>query len=152
MIRFLFLLICMLPVWASASLPIQTTLKELAQGADHMLVGTVVDVDMVNERGILVLDPGAMTGPGLNTQIRLHIRVDKVLATNASKVPPILKVGLDPWMHYRLGQVKGAHAGKQPPRLIILKGATFSPVVAGAFLRPLSERRKAMQLFAAKRH
>lgn len=70
----------MLPVLASGSLPIQTTLKELAHGADHLLVGTVVEVDMVNERGILVLDPGAVTGPRLHMQIRLHIRVDKLYA------------------------------------------------------------------------
>lgn len=103
--RLLVSLLAIVPLLATASLPLEATLSELVKGADHIVIGTVVDVDMVNERGSIVTNPERKTGPGLPERIRLHIRVDKVLATNAKQVPAVLKVELDPFMHYSLGQI-----------------------------------------------
>jgi len=144
-------LLAIMPLLGMASIPLEATLGELVQGADHLVIGTVVDVDMVNERGSIVTNPERMTGPGSPERIRLHIRVDKVLATNAKQVPAVLKVELDPFMHYRLGQVKEAHTGKQSPSLVLLKGPAFEPVVPGNFKRPLKERDKAMRLYSSRR-
>jgi len=148
--KLLFSLVATAPLLATASTPLEATLGELVQDADHILIGAVVDVDMTNRFGFIVTDPKRMTGPGLPERIRLHIRVDKVLTTNAKQVPAVLKVELDHFMHYSLGQVKEAHAGKQRPSLVLLKGAAFEPIVPGNFRRPLTEREEAMRLYASR--
>jgi hypothetical protein len=57
----------------------------MAEGADHILVGRVTGVDMVDGRGRPVTDEGARTGPGLDNTIRLLITADEVLVTSAEK-------------------------------------------------------------------
>ena len=134
---------------ALASIPIRTTIHELAKGADHILVGHVVGVDMVDERGKEIKDEKGRPGPGLKNTIRLHIVVDEVLVTSSRKrVPKLLKVPLDPFMHYTLGQIKAAHAKPSKPFLVLLKGSSFLPVVPGALLRPLDEKETALRVHA----
>ena len=140
-----------LPMWSAASVPLEATLEELATGADHILTGRVIGVDMVDKDGKIVKDPDAMTGPGLKNVIRLHVRVGKVLVTNAARFPSLLKVPLDSHMHYRLGQVKSEEDTQQKPMLPLLKGPAFEPIVAGVFARPLSDQAKALRLHAATR-
>lgn len=133
-----------------ASVPIRTTIEELAKGADHILIGHVVGVDLIDGKGRQIADENAGTGPGLTNTIRLHIKVDEVLVTNArKKMPTVLKVPLDPFMHYSLGQIRSAHSGRSGKYLILLKGTSFQPVVAGAILRPLDEKGTALRVHAA---
>jgi len=132
-----------------ASVPIPTNIEELAKGADHILVGHVVGVDMVDKRGRQIEDENARTGPGLENTIRLHIVVDEVLVTSSRKpVPKLLKVPLDPFMHYSLGQIKSAHSKPSKPFLVLLKGSSFVPVVPGAVLRSLAEKETALRVHA----
>jgi hypothetical protein len=131
-----------------ASTPIPTTIEELAAGADHILIGRVVGVDLIDEKGRELTDDYARTGPGVTNTIRLHVAVDEVLVTNAKKVPKLLKVPLDPFMHYTLGQIKAEHAEPSPPFLLLLRGPSFSPVVPGAVLRSLEERETALRIQA----
>lgn len=150
MMRALLLILLFCPVWSSASSPFQATLAQMAERADH-IIGTVTGVDMVDAQGRPITDPGAMTGSAFKDVIRLRIRISKVLVTNAAHVPESLCVPLDPFMHFSLGQIREEESGKPKPRLLMLKGPAFQPVLAGVFARPLSDKAEALRLHALKR-
>jgi len=118
----------------------------MAQRADHILVGRVTSVDMVDANGTGVTDPQARTGPGLKNVIRLLVAVDEVLVTNAPSVPGVMLVALDPFLHYSLGQIQDAHAGDTQSRLLLLKGKDFVGIKPGVFFRPLSDKEKALRI------
>jgi hypothetical protein len=132
-----------------ASVPLQASLDDLARGADHILVGRVVGVDMIDAEGRQRHDDADRTGPGLGNTIRLRVQVDEVLVTNAARVPDELLVPLDPFMHYSLGQIREAHARPSEPLLFLLRGDSFSPIVAGVFSRALADRDEALRIHAA---
>jgi hypothetical protein len=134
---------------ALASLPLQMSLAEMATEADHLLVGRVVGVDMIDGNGRPVLDDQARTGPGLKNVIRLRIAVDETLTTMAERVPKELLVSLDPLMHYSLGQIRSAHQNDATPRLLLLKGTDFSSLRPGIFFLPLQERDEALRVHSA---
>lgn len=124
--RFLLLLASLLPIAALAGLPFEATLEEMAESADHIIIGRVTGVDMIDGRGKPVTDEAARTGPGLNNTIRLLITVDEVLVTNADHVPDVLLVPLASHLHYSLGQIRSAHEGDSVVRLVLLKGSDFA--------------------------
>jgi hypothetical protein len=102
-------LVALVPAIAMAGFPFEATLEEMAQQADHILVGRVAGVDMVDGQGRPVKDPEARTGPSLDNTIRLLIQVDQVLMSNAAKVPDVIPVPLASHLHYKLGQIQEAH-------------------------------------------
>lgn len=136
---------------AIASIPLEASLSDLACGADHVLVGRVVEVDMVNAKGRLVRDKRARTGPGLKNTIRLHVEVIEVIDSPSSPHPNLVKVSLDPFMHYSLGQIQAAHTAPSEPMLVFLRGKEFSPVVAGRFFWSLDAREEALSIRTACR-
>jgi hypothetical protein len=147
--RLLAVLMLLLPAIGIASVPLQASLDDLARRADHILVGRVVGVDMIDAEGRQRHDDADRAGPGLGNTIRLRVQVDEVLVTNAARVPDELLVPLDPFMHYSLGQVREAHARTSEPRLFLLRGEDFSPIVAGVFSRGLDDRDEALRIHAA---
>lgn len=142
------LVISLCSVVAFATTPLQATLEELASDSDHILAGHVIGVDMIDAGGKEISDETAMTGPGLQTKIRLVVKVDKVFFSRAKVVPDIIRVPLDPAMHFSLGQVRAAHREPSGTLLLILKGASFEPVVPGVFFRELSDAPKALEIRA----
>ncbi len=130
---------------AHSSLPIKVSDEELVKNTDHMIIGRVVGVEMIDKNGKKITDVEARTGPSLTNIIRLVVEVESVVLTNAKVVPPILKVPLDPFMHFSLGQIKEAHAGKQTSILLLLKGANFEPPFPGVFRRDLLEKEKLLE-------
>ena len=50
------LLAVLIPSTSFAGLPFKATLEEMAEGADHILIGRIIGVDMINSRGEAVLD------------------------------------------------------------------------------------------------
>lgn len=72
--RWTLLAALLLPLWAVASFPLEATLAQMSKSADHILIGTVVGVDMVDADGVIIANPAAGTGPGLNNVIRLQVR------------------------------------------------------------------------------
>ena len=121
--RALLLLVALVPAIAMAGFPFEATLEEMAQQADHILVGRVAGVDMVDGQGRPVKDPEARTGPSLDNTIRLLIQVDQVLVSPA-KVPESSRF-LGSHLHYKLGQIQEAHEEtRSAPR--VLKGSTLS--------------------------
>lgn len=93
------LVLALFPGVALASFPLQASLATMAQHADHLIIGHTVVIDMIDGEGKRLVDPEGMTGHGLSNTIRLHIKVDKVLVTNAKVVPKVLVIPLDPFMH-----------------------------------------------------
>jgi hypothetical protein len=147
--RLLLSLAATIPLVALASLPQQMSLAEMAAEADHVLVGHVVGVDMVDGNGVPVMDDRARTGPGLNNVIRLHVAVDETLTTTAERVPKELLVPLDPFMHYSLGQIRSAHQNDATLRLLLLKGADFSILRPGIIFLPLQEKDEVLRVHGA---
>ncbi len=129
-----------------ASVPLEATLGDLACGADHIFVGRVVGVDMVNANGRQVRSPDAMTGPGMNRTIRLEVEVLERVESTEAALPASVRVPLDPFMHYSLGQVRAAHAEPSSARLVFLRGADFQPVIAGRFFWSLEAKEEALEL------
>jgi hypothetical protein len=132
---------------AFATLPLQATLEQLASDSDHILAGHVIGVDMVDADGNEIKDEKAMTGPALQTKIRLIIKVDQVFFSRARAVPDTIRVPLDPLMHFSLGQIKEAHREPSESMLVILQGR-FEPVVPGVFFRELPDAQKALEIRA----
>ena len=67
----------------------------------------------------------------------------------ANQVPALLKVPLDPAMHYDLGQIRAAHARPSTQILILLRGSEFLPIVTGIFSRMLEEKEESLRIHAA---
>jgi len=129
--------------------PFDATLEEMAGGADHILIGRVTGVDMIDSSGKPVLEENAKTGPGSSNTIRLLITVDEVLVTNTVNVPKVLPVPLATHLHYSLGQVRNAHDGDKLVRLVLLQGENFIGIKPGVFLRPLSDKEEALRIYHA---
>lgn len=142
------LLVCLCSAAAFATLPLEATLEQLASDSDHILAGRVIGVDMIDADGKEIRDEKAMTGPGLQTKIRLIIKVDEVFFSRAKVVPDVIRVPLDPMMHFSLGQIKEAHREPSRSMLVILQGGSFDPVVPGVFFRELSDAQKALEIRA----
>lgn len=121
----------------------------MARESDHILIGRVTGVDMIDRQGAQVTDEGARTGPSLTNTIRLLITVDKVLVTNSTRVPQVIAVPLASHLHYSLGQIKAAHAGDKLIRLVLLKGPEFVGIKPGVFLRPIDDQKEALRLHKA---
>lgn len=145
--RLLLLLMCLFPGFALAGFPNVATLEEMARSADHILIGRVTGVDMIDGQGKPITDESARTGPGLNNTIRLLISVDEVLVTNAPHVPMTLALPLGSHLHYTLGQIRSAHEGDTKVRLVLLKGSDFSGIQEGLFFRPFAEKEKALEIY-----
>ncbi len=129
-----------------ASAPLEASLRDLACGADHVFVGRVVGVDMINSKGRQVLHEAAMTGPGMNRTIRLELEVLELIESTEAAFPRSFHVPLDPFMHYSLGQIKAAHAEPSNARLVFLRGAKFEPIIDGRFFWGLDAREEALAL------
>lgn len=104
---------------------------------------------MIDSKGKEITDVNARTGPGLTNTIRLIVDVENVVLTNTKEVPHILKVPLDPFMHFRLGQIRDAHASSQTSFLLLLKGPNFEPPFAGVFAKPIKEQEKFLEAIKA---
>jgi len=145
----LLLAILLFPNLAQAGFPNEATLAEMATRADHVLIGRVTGVDMIDAKGNQITDLDARTGPGLNNSIRLLIAVDEVLVTAVppARVPKTLALPLGRHLHYTLGQIREAHEGDTEARLILLKDGDFSGIKEGLFFRPLEEKEKALEIY-----
>ena len=126
-------------------------LTPLVADSDHVLIGKVVKVDMIDGRGRSVTGRDARTGPGSENEIRLHVVVDtlSVLRTNASKVPEKLVVPLWRKWHYTLGTQREQHEGKT--YILLLKGRKYERVYHAQFLQDLSEKAKIQALIKVGR-
>ena len=147
--RILLLVLALIPAFVSAGVPFEATAEEMARQADHILVGRVVGLDMVDGQGKLITDPKARTGPGLENTIRLRVHVEQILISTSVKVPNVIPVPLASHLHYTLGQIQGAHKGDSEPRLVLLRGNDFAGIKPGVFMLPLSDKDRVLRVHAA---
>lgn len=140
--------LALLPLAAAASIPVEMSTEAMARSADHIAIGHVVKVDLIDRAGHVSTDASARTGPCMGNTIRLHVAIDQVLATTARSFPPLVMVPLDPFMHYTLGQVQAAHAGPTRKALFLLKGPEFAPIAPGVHQLNLAERKRVMRIHA----
>ena len=145
--RFIILFVWLIAYNVFASTPLRVSEEDLAKRAEHILVGRVIGVDMIDAYGKQLTDPRSKTGPGIKNEIRLIIKIDEVLRTNASVVPDKLYVPLDSFMHYSLGAIKEHYPEVSEQMLILLSGKSFQPPVAGHFQRPLSSKDYYLKLY-----
>lgn len=133
----------------ATSLP-PRSLTELVADSDHIIIGKIIKVDMIDAKGKPVTNLDARTGPGLSHTIRLNVNVQTngVLLTTSKQVPQTLIIPLDSTWHYSLGQIKTAEEGQT--RILLLKGATFDFAYPVSCSRPLSDRPQIEELIKAK--
>ncbi len=139
----------LLVFWCLQASATQIEPKELPQllaESDHVLVGKVSKVEMVDDHNKTIEDDNARTGPGESNEIKLHVVVEKkgILKTNAAKLPDELVVPLWRMWHSTLGSVKSSV--NQREFIFLLKGSTYSPTYPAGFMRDLSERAKIERL------
>jgi hypothetical protein len=125
-------------------------LTNLVAEADHVFVGTVTRVDMVDGQGQPVTDKTARTGPGNPNQLRLHVAVDtnRILATTA-KLPSVIVVPLWGKWHDTLGNRQQEVQGKT--YIFLLKGPDFQPGYPAGFMRALPEQAEIEALLKRRR-
>ncbi len=133
----------------ATSLP-PRSLAQLVTDYDHVIIGKVTLVDMIDAKGKQITNLTARTGPGLYHTIRLNITVQTngVLLTNSKHVPPTLIIPLDSAWHYSLGQIKTAEEGQT--RIFLLKGANFDFAYSAGCSRALSDRPQIEDLIKPK--
>ena len=126
-------------------------LTNLVSDADHVLVGTVTQVDMIDGKGNQVTNETARTGPGIENMLRLHVSVatNGVMVSSASKAPETLVIPLWQKWHDTLGNRKKEVQGKT--FIFLLKGKDFAPVYQGGFWRNLSDRPEIEAILKKKR-
>ncbi|MCD6051622.1 MAG: hypothetical protein K0Q55_3031 [Verrucomicrobia bacterium] len=126
------------------------SLAQLVADSDHIIIGKITLVDMVDAKGRQVTNLPTRTGPGLPNTIRLNVTVQTngVLLTNSKQVPPTLTIPLDSVWHYSLGQIKDAEEGQT--RILLLKGPDFGFAYMNGCSRPLSERSEIEELLKTK--
>jgi hypothetical protein len=115
-------------------------LPDLVKASDHVLVGKVVKVDMVDGKGNPVTNNDARTGPGLENVIRLHVvlEVDGALKTTKKELPATIVVRHWTMWHYTLGQWKLEALDKV--FIFLLVGEDFQWVYPLGFMRDPSEK------------
>ena len=115
-------------------------LTNLVSDADHVLVGTVTRVDMVDGKGNQVTKETARTGPGSVNMLRLHVSVatNGVIVSTAGKVRGEITIPLWQGWHDTLGNRKKEVESKT--FIFLLKGPDFQRVYSGLFMREMAER------------
>ena len=126
-------------------------LTNLVSQADHILVGTVTRVDMLDGKGNQVTNETARTGPGSENLLRLHVSVvtNGIVVSTAGKIPKDVVIPLWREWHDTLGNRKKEVEGKT--FIFLLKAQDFQPVYFGFFMRELSERTKIERLLKDKK-
>ena len=138
--HFSLLLWLLLPGMCGATSVMPKSLTNLVAEADHVVIGKVTVVDMIDDEGHQVTNLSARTGPDLPNTIRLNVTVQTngVLFTTATQVPQNLTIPLWPAWHHTLEQIKGIEEGQT--RIFLLKGSSFGFAYVAGCSRELSER------------
>jgi hypothetical protein len=143
----LLLLMACLPGFALATSVPQKPLEDILRESDHVVVATIIGVEMVDGAGQPVTDPAARTGPGLDNRLRLLLQVKHVLFTRADRLPSTLLVPLRSMWHYELGDMQNGLVGSTG--VFLLRGKNFQPAYPTYFQRSLDERPEIERLLAS---
>jgi hypothetical protein len=127
----------------STSFP-SVDLLDLVKKSDHIFLATVVKVDMVNEHGEAVIDRKAMTGPGLENEIRFHLEIKETLFSKSTTPPNKVIVRLMKAWHYQLGDIQDAVTGNTS--IFLLRGSEYDPAYPSNFQRSIEEKDEILSL------
>jgi hypothetical protein len=141
------LLMACLPGFALATSVPQKPLGDILRESDHVVVATIIGVEMVDGAGQPVTDPVARTGPGLDNRLLLFLQVKDVLFTRAGRLPPVLMVPLWRMLHSELGGMQEQVVGSTG--VFLLRGQNFQPADPAHFQRGLDERPQIERLLAS---
>lgn len=122
---------------AQATTVDERSLSDLVCEADHALVATVVNVDMVDAEGRPIMSRRAGTGPHASSRIRLHLLVHSALFSAAADLPQRIVLALWPEWHHDLGAVQDGSLGRAG--IFLLKGGHFAWVYPADFWRDIDE-------------
>lgn len=135
--------------WASPVRP--KSLATLVEEADHVIIGTVTLVDMVDQNKAPVTNLAARVGFNSPNLIRLHVAVQTngVLFTTAKETPSTLIIPLLGIGPYTLEQMKKIDENRT--YIFLLKGPDFRAVYPAGFRRSLSNREEIEGLLKQKK-
>lgn len=116
--------------------PVST--DDLVHQADYVLVGTVKDVKLFNEKGKEKKWFGLRTGPGLDNTLYYYIDIDKArtLKGNRDAVPETYKAEIWKMWHKELKSERELYNGKQV--VLFLKGNDLQPVSLSEYIHVIS--------------
>lgn len=115
----------------------EKTLEELVSLADHIVIGKISKVDMVDTNDQQVFDIDKKTGLGSGNTLRLHVKVLTVVTSTHDQVPDTLVIPLWRLWENSLGEVKDDLLFETA--IVLLKGDELVPVYPTGFLRGLHE-------------
>ena len=132
-------LVCVGSQAAYATSVQERSLDDLVADSDHVLIGKVVKVDVVNKWGFQVTGPKARTRPGSGNTMRLHVvfEDDGILKTNRTKIPRKLMISLWRAWWYSLDGMKYVEGQRC---IFLLKGRDFRQTYPQAYRRHMSEQ------------
>jgi hypothetical protein len=141
--RKMFVAFCfgMLCSTASATTIPEKPLIDMVAESDHVLIGEVKKVEMIDGAGREVTDLNGRTGWGYTNTIRLNVAIkrDGILKSNKSDTPYELTISLWPLFIGTLGNMQYMQ-GKE--YIFLLKGDDYKFVYPMGFIQELSKRKE----------
>ena len=101
---------------------------------------------MIDGDGNALTSYDARTGPGSKNVIRLKLEVLKMHVSSDYRTPKSVRVPLDNFMHFSLGQIQEAHADASEEFLVFLRSEKYQPIIAGRFLWSLDDLEEALKI------
>ena len=133
----LLLVLVSLPEHVVASGLPEKSLTEIMELTDHVLIGKIVKVDMLDTNDAVVFDISKKTGPGSGNTIRVHVKKLAVMMSDRENIPDSITLPLWRMWDHSLGQVKDELLFETA--IFLLKGDTLLPAYPGSFIRGIHE-------------
>jgi hypothetical protein len=104
-----------------------TPINELIDKSDYVLIGTVKEIKLFNEKGKEKRWFGLVTGPGIENTLYYYIEIDKehILKGSSALVPNTYKAEAWKMWHKELKSERELYLGKQV--VLFLKGNNLEP-------------------------
>jgi hypothetical protein len=124
-------------------------LMDMVSESDHVLIGEVKKVEMIDGAGREVTDLNGRTGFGYKNTIRLKVAVqrDGILKTNKADTPDMLTISLWKGWIDTLGDMEYLK-GKE--YIFLLRGEDYQIVYPSGFFQELSKRNEIEQMIRDK--
>ena len=124
-------------------------LIDIVAESDHVLIGEVKAVSMVDGAGQEVLDLNGRTGPGYTNLIRLNVAVRRngILQTNKAGTPQVLTISLWKGWIATLGSMQYL---KGKAYIFLLRGEDYQITYPSGFYQELSKRNEIEKMIRGK--
>ncbi len=126
-------------------------LEKRVQDADHIFIGTVEKVELLDDNGKVITNVTNPSDTRTNMRLRLQIKPERWLKTYLKITPNLVR------MEYNTGKLiltyeteKKTWEGKKT--IFLLKGDNFDPVYFLAFFAPLENEKIVEELLNTKKN